>query len=466
MPVTLADFERSALPALTEYATIPCLSPGFDPHWDETGHLRRAAELLAQWSRTALPSADVEIRQLPGLTPVLTVTLPARGAAATTAVLYGHLDKQPPLGDWSAGLSPYDPVRRGDRLYARGVADDGYAAFAAVLALAELEATGADHPRCVVLIEASEETGSSDLPEYLDALAPELGPVALLVCLDAGGLSYDRLWLTSSLRGLVNVEVTARVLDQGLHSGLASGVVPSSARILRQLLDRLEDSATGRVVPEQLHVAIPADHRDAATALAAMLGDGLFDEFPVVPGLRLMGDTTAARILAQTWEPALSIIGLGGAPAPDIAGNVLRPSTTAVLSMRLAPPTDPDAAAALLVRLLEQDPPSGAAVRARVTSTGAGWVAPPLAPWLDQALGAAAQATYGAPPAWVGEGGSIPFLNALSVRYPGVQIVSTGVLGPGANAHGIDEMLDLPTVVRVINVVTALLAAAGADGAS
>ncbi len=466
MPVTLADFERSALPTLSEYATIPCLSPGFDPHWEETGHLRHAAELLAQWSQTALPSADVQIRQLPGLTPVLTVTLPARGAVAATTVLYGHLDKQPPLGDWSAGLSPYDPVRRGDRLYARGVADDGYAAFAAVLALAELEATGAAHPRCVVLIEASEETGSSDLPAYLDALAPELGPIALLICLDDGGLSYDRLWVTSSLRGLVNVEVTVRVLDQGLHSGLASGIVPSSARILRQLLDRIEDSATGRVLPAQLHVTIPEDHRRRAADLASAFGDNLFDDFPVVPGLRLMGDSNAARLLAQTWEPALSLIGLGGAPTPDIAGNVLRPSTTAVLSMRLAPPTEPDDAAALLVHLLESDPPSGASVRARVTSTGAGWVAPPLAPWLDQALDAAARATYGAPPAWVGEGGSIPFLNALSVRYPGVQIVSTGVLGPGANAHGIDEMLDLPTVVRVINVVTALLEAAGTAATS
>ena len=465
VPVTLTDFERSALPTLTEYATIPCLSPGFEPNWEETGHLRRAAEVLAQWSRTTLPAADVQIRQLPGLTPVLTITLPARGAATTTAVLYGHLDKQPPLGDWSDGLSAYDPVRRGDRLYARGVADDGYAAFAAVLALADLEAAGTDHPRCVVLIEASEETGSSDLPAYLDALTPELGPVALLLCLDAGGLSYDRLWLTSSLRGLVNIEVTVRVLEQGLHSGLASGVVPSSARVLRQLLDRLEDSVTGRVLLEELHAAIPQDHRDAAATLAAMFGDGLFDDFPLVPGLHLMGDTTAARVLAQTWQPALSIIGLGGAPAPDIAGNVLRPSTTAVLSMRLAPPTDPDAAAETLVHVLEADPPAGAAVHARVTSTGAGWVAPPLVPWLDRALGAAAQAAYGAPPAWVGEGGSIPFLNALSLRYPGVQIVSTGVLGPGANAHGIDEMLDLPTVVRVINVVTAVLEAAGAADA-
>ncbi len=461
MPVTLADFERSALPVLIEYATIPCLSPGFDPSWEEHGALARAADLFASWTRTMLPGAEVEVRQLPSLTPVLTVTVPARGPATSTVVLYGHLDKQPPLGDWSAGLGPYEPVRRGDQLFARGVADDGYALFAAVHALAELEATAADHPRCVVLIEASEETGSSDLEAYLDALRGDLADVALLVCLDAGGLTYDRLWLTSSLRGLVNVELTATVLSQGLHSGLASGVVPSSARVLRQLLDRVEDAATGHLLLDEFHAPIPDAHRRAAEELGATFGDGLFADLPLAPGLQLMGTSPAERVLAQTWRPALSIIGLGGAPSPEVAGNVLRPSTTAVLSVRLPPTVDPDRAAIRLLEVLTDAPPSGATVHARVTSTGAGWVAPPLHPWLTTALDAAADDAYGAAPGWVGEGGSIPFLHALSERYPGVQIVSTGVLGPGSNAHGIDEMLDLPTVVRVINVVVAVLRAAG-----
>lgn len=465
MPVlTFDEFERVALPTLLDYAAIPCLSPSFDESWAENGELDRAASLLADWVSKTLPSATVQIHQLDGRTPLLTATIEATAPVDGTVVLYGHLDKQPPLGDWSTGLDPFVPVRRGDRVYARGIVDDGYATFSAALAVATLESNGVGHPRIVILIEGSEESGSEDLEAYLDHLRDELGDVRLMICLDSGALSYDRLWVTTSLRGLVNTEVRVTVLERGLHSGSASGVVPSSFRVLRRLLDRVEDSATGEVRLAEVQALIPEAVRTAAESIASEFGDLLADEMPTVEGVRLMGSSAADRIVRQTWYPALSVIGLGGAPDPSIAGNVVRPFTTAVLSMRLPPTIDPHEAYAAIERTLTTDPPEGAQISLRGTNTAQGWVAPALEPWLATALNSASIEVFGREVGYTGEGGSIPFLASLGRRYPDVQFVATGALGPHSNAHGIDEMLDLPTAVRITNVVSSLLEAYVARG--
>ncbi len=462
MPLTLDDFERDALSVLTTYATIECLSPAFDSLWSENGHIDQAVDLLANWAKQRrFASSKVEVVRLRGRTPVLLVTVDATNDDVATIVLYGHLDKQPPLGDWSEGLAPYTPVRRGDRLYARGVADDGYSTFSALLALEALEAQGVAHSRCVVLIEASEESGSPDLDAYLDHLKDKLGRVELMICLDSGALTYDRLWVTTSLRGLVNVEVTVDVLTRGQHSGTASGVVPSSFRILRQLLDRLEDAATGEILLDELHGDIPEAVRQSALAVANEFGDELTGDLPVVEGLTLMGSDVAERILNQTWRPTLSVVGMAGIPAPEIAGNVLRPFTTATLSFRLPPHVDAQQALLAVERVLTSEVPSGARVSVTGQSTADGWFSPPIAPWLERALDSASQQAFGRPASYSGEGGTIPFLASLGRRYPGVQFVATGVLGPGSNAHGIDEMLDLPTTVAVTNVVSSVVTAFG-----
>jgi len=459
VPLTLNDFERDALATLTTYATIECLSPAFDDQWAAHGHIDAAVELLAEWARRrALGDFRVEVVRLEGRTPLLMVSVEATGDDDATVVLYGHLDKQPPLGDWSAGLAPYQPVRRGDRLFARGVADDGYATFSALLALEQLVAAGNPHGRFVVLIEASEESGSPDLDAYLDHLADHLGRVELMICLDSGALTYDRLWVTTSLRGLASVELTVEVLTRGQHSGSASGVVPSSFRILRQLLDRVEDAATGRILLEELHGVIPDHARSAADAVAREFGDSLTDGLPVVEGLSLMGHDVADRILNQTWRPTLSVVGMSGIPAPEVAGNVLRPFTTASLSFRLPPDVDSRVACAALERVLGRDAPEGARVTLR-THGADGWSTPPLAPWLAAALDEASQRSFGRGAAFTAEGGTIPFLASLGRRYPEVQFVATGVLGPDSNAHGIDEMLDLPCAVAVTNAVTSVLEA-------
>lgn len=458
--ISLTDFERDALPTLVEFGAIPSLSPMFDEEWKEHGYLDAAAELLAEWARSrTLAKADVKIHHLEGRTPMLVVTVDSTAGDEGTVLLYGHLDKQPPLGDWSDGLDPFKPIRRGDRLYARGVADDGYAAFSALSALEAMERQGIPHARCVVLIEASEESGSMDLEAYLDDLAEHLGDVQLLICLDSGALTYDRLWVTLSLRGVLNLEVTVRVLDQGQHSGSASGVVPSSFRVLRQLLDRLEDSNTGEVLVPEMQPDIPPAHRQAAHDIAEEFGEVISRELPMAEGVEIMGASAEERILRRNWYPTLSVIGMGGIPTPDIAGNVLRPFTTVVLSFRLPPNVDSHRAEQAVRALLTTDVPSNAQVNIAHVNPADGWVSPELAPWLAPALERASVEAFGRSVGFTGEGGSIPFLGSLAKRYPGVQFVATGVDGPQSNAHSIDEMLDLPTAVGVTNAVVTVLEA-------
>lgn len=453
-------WEEAVLPALADYTRVPCLSPAFDPAWEANGHLGRAARLLAAWcAARPVPGTTVEVVEPPGLTPVLLVE--AEGNAPGSVLVYGHLDKQPPQGTWREGLGPFEPVRDGDRLYGRGTGDDGYAVFAALAALEALASSGAPRPRVTVLIEASEESGSPDLPAHLDALADRLGRPDLVVGLDSGCLTYDRLWCTSSLRGNLVVTVRVDVLTEGVHSGLAGGVVPSSFRILRQLLSRVEDERTGAVLLPELRAEVPPAHRAALEEVARDLPDAAAAELPTVPGLVLGGATAAERLLAKAWAPSLSFIGIDGVPPVLEAGNVLRPFTTAKLSVRLPPPVDAGRAAAALAAALTREPPEGTLVTVETEAAAGGWVAPDPEPWVADALRDASTACFGRPAATYGEGGTIPFLPALAERFPGIQLVATGVLGPGSNAHGPNEFLHLPMAKAVTVAVAALVSAAG-----
>ena len=447
----------SIVPALERYIAIPNQSPAFDPDWQQHGHMERAVQLIVDWARAqAVPGLTVEVVRLDGRTPVVWMELP--GDSGETVLLYGHLDKQPPMHGWSDGLGPWTPVRRDDRLYGRGGADDGYAAFACVAALAALRRQGVPHGRCVVLIEACEESGSYDLPAYVEALAARIGTPSLVVCLDSGCGNYDQLWVTTSLRGLVGVTLTVTVLDEGVHSGAASGVVPSTFRILRQLLSRLEDERSGAILPAALHVDIPAQRRAQAEAAARVLGAAVAGAFPFAGGTRPVADDVAEQLLNRTWRPQLEVIGADGLPALHGAGNVLRPSTTLKLSLRPPPTLDAPAATTALQALLTADPPYGAAVRCTAEQGTSGWNAPPLADWLADSLERASQACFGRPACYQGEGGTIPFMAMLGERFPAAQFVITGVLGPHSNAHGPNEFLHLPTAARLTACVAQVLA--------
>jgi len=453
-------WERDIVPTLEDFIRIPNVSVGFDPGWAEAGHMKRAVDLVAGWLRSRpIEGAVVEVQELPGRTPVVLVDVPARGGGRPdegAVLLYGHLDKQPPLAQWREGLGPWEPVQEGERLYGRGGADDGYAAFAALTAIEAVRAAGGSHRRCLVLIEASEESGSPDLPAHLDRIGDRLTGTNLVVALDSWCWSYDRLWLTTSLRGLLGVELTVEVLAEGVHSGMAGGVVPSSFRVLRRLLDRVEDPDTGRMLVDALHVEIPAERLAQIEDVAADLGD-VTASYPFLDGVEALGRTAAEQLRARTWEPCLEIIAAEGLPALSDGGNVLRPKTTAGLSFRLPPTCDARAAAAAVERALTADPPPGARVRAVAGTAESGWAAPPTAPWLAAALTQASRAAFGQDPRSVGEGGTIPFMGMLGRSLPEAQFVITGVLGPGSNAHGPNEFLHVPTAVKVTEAVAHLL---------
>jgi acetylornithine deacetylase/succinyl-diaminopimelate desuccinylase-like protein len=330
--------------------------------------------------------------------------------------------------------------------------------FGALSALLALREQGVPHARCAILIEACEESGSYDLPHYVDHLAARLGNPSLVVCLDSGCGNYDQLWLTTSLRGMTAGTLEVRVLNEGVHSGDASGVVPSSFRIMRQLLSRLEDEDTGTVRPPELYTQIPAERVAQARHAAAALGDAVHTKFPFVSGMSPPGDDLIELVLNRTWRPQLAVIGIDGLPSPGDAGNVLLPYTRAQLSLRLPPTLDAEGAAAALRTLLEKDPPYGAHVGFDLGSSATGWHAPAVAPWLEQSLARASQVTFGAPPAYMGEGGTIPFMAMLGEKFPQAQFVVTGVLGPHSNAHGPNEFLHIPTGQRVTAVIAQVLA--------
>jgi acetylornithine deacetylase/succinyl-diaminopimelate desuccinylase-like protein len=359
---------------------------------------------------------------------------------------------------WRDGLGPWTPVLEGDRLYGRGGADDGYAAFASLLAIEAAKAHGLDHARLVVLVEASEESGSPDLPAHLDQLADVVGRPDLVLCLDSWAADTQRLWVTTSLRGLAGGTLTVEVLTEGVHSGDASGIVPSSFRIIRQLLDRVEDAATGNVLLDEARVEIPADRLAEAATTAAELGH-LAEMFPFAGSTEPMCDDPVEQILARTWRPTLSYVGADGFPPTSRAGNVLRPSTALALSMRLPPTCDPDAAVNALERALTTDVPSAATATFTHKEAAPGWNATPFAPWLRAALDEASTAAFGRPARTIGEGGTIPFMGMLGAMFPTAQFVITGVLVPGSNAHGPNEFLHLPTARRVTECVALLLGA-------
>ncbi len=452
-------WDEEVVPTLVDYIRIPNKSPAFDPDWAAHGHMDKAVELLEAWARrkiAALKGATLEVIRLEGRTPVILIDVPGQGSDCV--LLYGHLDKQPEMTGWSEGLGPWTPVIRGDKLYGRGGADDGYAMFGAISAILALQDSGVPHARCVILIEACEESGSPDLPYYVDALGPRLGDPSLVVCLDSGCGDYERMWLTTSLRGLMAGSLTVRVLSEGVHSGDASGIVPSSFRILRRLIDRIEDSDTGAVLTEALHAQIPAQRRDQARKAAEVLGDQVYAKFPFAGETHPMSDDLAELVLNRTWRPTVSLIGMGGVPAMGSAGNVLRPFTDAKLSIRLPPTTDAKTAAAAVKQALEADAPYGAEVSFEVDSAEGGWNAPALAPWLEASVAKASRTAFGPEPAYMGEGGSIPFMGMLGEKFPKAQFVITGVLGPHSNAHGPNEFLHIPTGKRVSQAVASILA--------
>jgi acetylornithine deacetylase/succinyl-diaminopimelate desuccinylase-like protein len=451
-------WDEAVVPALVEYIRIPAKSPHFDKAWEKNGHIDAAVKLAEAWCRKhAVPGMKIEVLRLPGRTPVLFLELEGNGK--DTVLIYGHLDKQPEMTGWREGLGPWTPRIEDDKLYGRGGADDGYAVFSAISALRDLRERQIPVSRIVVLIECCEESGSYDLPAYLEFLSPRIRTPDLVIGLDSGCGNYDQLWGTTSLRGLVNGVLTVEVLTEGVHSGDASGVVASSFRILRELLERVDDADTGTVRHAAFHAPIPPERGEQAKRAAQVLGREIWHKFPFVQGMSPMSEDLSDLVLNRTWRPMLSVTGADGLPAPANAGNVLRPKTSLALSLRIPPTVKGETAAQNLKTLLEADPPYGANVTFEYGQAATGWHAPPTAPWLERSIDASSSRHFGKPAMWMGEGGTIPFMAMLGQQYPKAQFLITGVLGPHSNAHGPNEFLHIGYAKKLTAAVADLLAA-------
>ena len=452
-------WDDEIIPALSDYIRIPNKSPAFDADWEKHGYMEQVVEMFTAWAKSKLtrfPGASLEVVRLKTRTPLILIDIP--GTASGTVLMYGHLDKQPEMAGWTEGTGPWQPVLKDNKLYGRGGADDGYAMFASLAALLALKEQNIAHARAVILIEACEESGSPDLPFYIDHLGPRIGTPDLVVCLDSGAGNYDQMWLTTSLRGNLIGNLTVRVLTEGVHSGAVSGIVPSSFRILRGLLSRVEDEATGRMKLPELFVKIPADRQKQAKETAAILGDEVWSGIPFAGGTKPMGEDNAELILQKTWWPQLAVTGMDGYPLPANGGNVLLPFSTAKLSLRLPPTLEGDVARKAIKEALERDPPYHAQVTFDVPRGDNGWNAPALSAWLEASLNRASLAAFGKPVAFHGEGGSIPFMAMLGEKFPNTQFVVTGVLGPHSNAHGPNEFLHIPFAKKLSACIGVILA--------
>src|SRR5579859_2999193 len=378
-------WSSSVVSTLEQYIRIPNQSPLYDPEWKANGHMDRAVGLARNWvEQQRIPGARIEVHEINGRTPLLFVEV--EGDSRSTILMYGHLDKQPAMVGWSEGLGPWTPVRRDGKLFGRGSADDGYAVFAAISAIRAVQQQGTKHSRIVVVIECDEESGSTDLPSYIELLKDRIGTPRLIICLDSGCGNYEQLWMTTSLRGSIVGNLTVEVLTEGVHSGDASGIVPSSFRILRILLDRLEDAKTGRIIPEWLHKDVP-QHRLAQTReTARILGNDVWEKFPWIQGMQPMAKDPVELLLNRTWRPTLSITGQAGMPDLVQGGNVLRPMTSLKLSIRLPPNLSTHGLDQKLTDLLESNPPYGARVKFDCEPAAAGWEAPNTDVWLEKAV--------------------------------------------------------------------------------
>ena len=457
---------------LSDYIAIPAKSPLFDADWLAHGYLETVVRNTAQWIEAQkLQGLVLEVVRLPGRTPLIFFEVAATriaqaGASEQTVLMYGHLDKQPEFSGWRKDLGPWTPKYEDGKLYGRGGADDGYAAYAAIAAIAALKDQKVAHPRILGLIETCEESGSYDLLPYVDALRTRLGDVGLVVCLDSGAGNYDQLWLTNSLRGMASGVLRVDVLTEGVHSGDASGVVPSSFRVLRQVLDRLEDSATGRLLPGIFHCEVPPERLAQARTTADILGDEVYKRFPWAhydcggATQSVLPTTTdpLQALLNRTWMPTLSVTGAEGFPAMRDAGNVLRPFTAFKLSLRLPPLVEAATAVQALKALLEDNAPYQAKVTFESSGGATGWNAPDTAPWFEHALNAASQAHFGAGCGYIGQGGTIPLMNMLSQGFPKAQMMVCGVLGPKSNAHGPNEFLHVPYAKKLTAAVAQVIA--------
>lgn len=450
-------WDSELVPLLCEYIKIPNKSPDFDPGWEKNGHMEKAMNLIYEWcKKQPIKAMSCEIIKLPKRTPLLFIDIP--GEIDETVLLYGHMDKQPEMTGWDEDKAPWKPVITDGKLYGRGGADDGYSAFASLTAITLLQKYKIPHGRCILIVEGCEESGSYDLPFYLEKLADRIGQPSFVICLDSFCGNYQQMWGTTSLRGMVSGKLNIEVATEGVHSGMGSGVIPSVEMVLRQLLDRIEDMHTGEFKLKNFYAEIPKFRLQQAKQAADILGDEFLESYPLSDNTQPVNADIVELILNKTWRPALSITGINGFPTLQHAGNVTLPKATFKLSLRIPPTCKSSVLREELKTVLEQNPPFNANVTFEPTERATGWLAPELAPWLAEANDTASTHFFNKPTVYLGEGGLIPFMGMLGKKFPQAQFLITGVLGPHSNAHGPNEFLHIQMAKNLTGCVASVIA--------
>ena len=449
------QWDESALPSLCDFIEIPALSPSFDPDWEENGYLDAAIDNFIFWVKSLpLEKVTISVHRLKNRSPVLLITI--GGTADSEVLFYSHLDKQPEATGWSKGKGPWKPVIEDDWLFGRGSVDDGYGSYAGILSVLGLQEQGIPHPTCRFLIETGEESGSPDLELYLDELKVHLGIPDLVIILDTGGMDYDRLWITQSLRGIVAGTLSVKVSSVGVHSGHGSGVMPSSFRLARQLLSRIEDEETGEILPKWLHTEVSDEMKETCAHIVNMKGDEL-KNFPLLEGVKKQVEDPLDIFIAMNLKPSLSVIGAAGIPPIESAGNVLRTNTDLKISIRTPPGIDATLVSEKVQELLESNSPNGAHVTAEMTEVANGFLSPKLPDSVSSDLEEACKKFYGNPFMDLYIGGTIPVMAMLQARYADSKFIITGAGGPGGNAHGPDEKLHIPTAKKVTKCMSSVV---------
>ena len=449
-------WEDHIIPTLIKYIKIPNKSPSFDSNWKENGHMDKVLSLATKWSKKHLPKgASLTVKESKGRTPLILIDIP--GQKDGNVLMYGHLDKQPEMEGWDKNMGPWKPVLKNNKLYGRGGADDGYALFASLCSIQALQNQSIKLPRILILIEFSEESGSPDLPHYMNICKKQIAEPDLVICLDSGAGDYKRFWTTTSLRGLIGAKLRVDIIKEGVHSGGASGYVPSSFRIARQLLSRIENEETGQILLKELNITIPNFRLEETKEYVKIIGNDLVKEFPWVRGAKPSTNEKIEGVLRRTWRPALSIVGAGGLPPSENAGNVLRPYTELQLSIRIPPMVDHKKAKIAIEKTITKTPPYGSKIELTFDEPASGWSAPETSSWLKEAMNDGSVAFFNKPFCCIGEGGTIPFMAMLGKQFPKAQFVITGVLGPSSNAHGPNEFLHIPYAKKLTACVSFIL---------
>lgn len=442
LEIAKKDFDSNILPGLEEFIRIDNLSPEFDPEWETNGKAEKAGMHLLNWAKSqGIKGLKGELIKSPGKTHFLLIEIEPQGINKTV-LLYGHFDKQPSLGEWEEGLHPNKPVIKNGLLYGRGSSDDGYALFSMIEAVKLIQLQNCKHGHIVIALESGEESGSPDLISYLKTYKERTGNPDLMICLDSGCKDYSCLWLTTSLRGLTKIEVEIECLKEDVHSGEAGGIAPDAFSILRILLNRLEDSKTSKIIVP-LNAEIPKYIMEDAEKLADYLKEKVVtDLVKLADGVVPITDDYKELILNNTWRPTMVVIGINH-PQVEGSGNILRSKIKACLSFRLPPTFNCKDAEKIITEILTKDPPYNAKINVKVNISVNGWAAKNLNNSLKKSFSKSSNYLFGKDYYSNGEGGTIGFIPELGELYPECEMLVTGVLGPGSNAHSINECLNI-----------------------